>query len=47
MVHDDVPTVSAHDIDRARELQRASPDVVLTTPLQDSRWLSQRAGAPV
>jgi threonine dehydratase len=48
MVHDDdVPTVTARDIDEARKIQRESPDVVVTTPLQDSRWLSQRAGAPV
>jgi threonine dehydratase len=48
MVHDsDVPAVSAHDIDAAREVQRASPDVVVTTPLQESRWLSERADAPV
>ncbi|MDQ4008874.1 MAG: threonine ammonia-lyase [Actinomycetota bacterium] len=43
----DVPTVSAVDIDAARTLQQGSGDVVVTTPLQESRWLSQRAGAPV
>jgi threonine dehydratase len=48
MVNDnDVPTVTAQDIEAARKIQRDSPEVVVTTPLQDSRWLSQRAGAPV
>jgi threonine dehydratase len=51
MVHDndvdDNPTVSAHDIDEARRLQRESPDVVVRTPLQDSRWLSAKVDAPV
>ena len=48
MVHDtDVPTVSAHDIEEARELQRASGSVVVSTPLQESRWLSGLAEAPV
>jgi threonine dehydratase len=43
----DVPTVSADDIERAREIQRQNGNVVVTTPLQESRWLSQKAGAPV
>jgi threonine dehydratase len=48
MVHDTgVPTVSAHDIEEARELQRASGSVVVSTPLQESRWLSGQADAPV
>ena len=48
MVNDnDVPTVTAQDIEEARKIHRESPGVVVTTPLQDSRWLSDRAGAPV
>jgi len=48
MVHDSgVPTVSAHDIEEARELQRDSGSVVVPTPLQESRWLSGQADAPV
>jgi threonine dehydratase len=48
MVHDTgVPTVSAHDIEEARELQRASGSVVVSTPVQESRWLSGQAEAPV
>jgi threonine dehydratase len=48
MVHDTgVPTVSAHDIEEARELQRASGSVVVSTPVQESRWLSGQAEGPV
>jgi threonine dehydratase len=48
MVNDnDVPAVTTQDIEEARKIHRESPDVVVTTPLQDSRWLSEKAGAPV
>jgi threonine dehydratase len=43
----DVPTVSAHDVDEARKVQQSSGNVVVTTPLQEARWLSERAEAPV
>ena len=43
----DVPTVSAHDIDDARQVQESSGHVVVRTPLQEARWLSQRIDAPV
>jgi threonine dehydratase len=43
----DVPAVSAQDVDEARKVQQDSGNVVVTTPLQESRWLSHQAGAPV
>jgi threonine dehydratase len=43
----DVPTVSARDVEDARRIQQESGKVVVTTPLQESRWLSQRGDAPV
>jgi threonine dehydratase len=43
----DVRTVSAQDVHEARRVQQQSGSVVVSTPLQESRWLSQHAGAPV
>jgi threonine dehydratase len=47
MSDDDVPVVTAKDIAEARRLQQASGPVVVTTPLEESRWLSDKVGAPV
>jgi threonine dehydratase len=47
MSDDDVPEVTAQDIEEARRLQRASGGVVVTTPLEESRWLSAKVGGPV
>ncbi|MGH3356408.1 MAG: threonine ammonia-lyase [Nocardioidaceae bacterium] len=40
----DVPTVSADHVVAARRVQAG---VVITTPVEESRWLSQHVGAPV
>ena len=40
----DVPSVTLADIQAARELLRG---VAIPTPMEDSRWLSARAGGPV
>jgi threonine dehydratase len=40
-------TVTLDDVESARRLQAESGSVVVTTPLQDSRWLSAKTETPV
>lgn len=40
----DSPSVTLSDVEAAREVQRG---LVVTTPLEESRWLSAQAGGPV
>ncbi|MDP9444961.1 MAG: threonine ammonia-lyase [Actinomycetota bacterium] len=43
-VEHEVPTVTLADIEAARAAQQG---LVIRTPMEDSRWLSERVGAPV